>query len=94
FEEAARLRDEIRRLEAVELGLDAPGMSQAAATTTGPSGTGLPPADPVQHASDGQRRGDRHAANLPPTVGGRPGPGPRGGIGLAGPGRQPGRQPV
>ncbi len=35
FEEAARLRDEIRRLEAVELGLDAPGMSQAAATSAG-----------------------------------------------------------
>ena len=35
FEEAARLRDEIRRLEAVELGLDAPGMSPSAATSAG-----------------------------------------------------------
>ena len=28
FEEAARLRDEIRRLEATELGLDRPGISR------------------------------------------------------------------
>jgi excinuclease ABC subunit B len=35
FEEAARLRDEIRRLEAVELGLDRPGMSKAAVTAAG-----------------------------------------------------------
>ncbi|MED5395234.1 MAG: UvrB/UvrC motif-containing protein, partial [Pseudomonadota bacterium] len=28
FEEAARLRDEIRRLEATELGLDRPGVSR------------------------------------------------------------------
>ena len=30
FEEAARLRDELRRLEAKELGLDAPGMPPVA----------------------------------------------------------------
>ena len=30
FEEAARLRDELRRLEAKDLGLDAPGMAKAA----------------------------------------------------------------
>ena len=35
FEEAARLRDEIRRLEAVELGLDAPGVSRLAAAQAG-----------------------------------------------------------
>ena len=35
FEEAARLRDEIRRLEAVELGLDLPGASPAAAERAG-----------------------------------------------------------
>ncbi|MCK4939495.1 MAG: excinuclease ABC subunit UvrB, partial [Rhodospirillaceae bacterium] len=35
FEEAARLRDEIRRLEAHELGLDAPGASMAAAKKAG-----------------------------------------------------------
>jgi excinuclease ABC subunit B len=35
FEEAARLRDEIRRLEAAELGLDAPGMSPMAAMSAG-----------------------------------------------------------
>ena len=34
FEEAARLRDEIRRLEATELGLDAPGMPASAMRTT------------------------------------------------------------
>ncbi|MGB1181477.1 MAG: helicase-related protein, partial [Candidatus Puniceispirillaceae bacterium] len=34
FEEAARLRDEIRRLEASELGLDAPGMPASAMRTT------------------------------------------------------------
>ena len=31
FEEAARLRDEIRRMEAAELGLNAPGVPQAIA---------------------------------------------------------------
>jgi excinuclease ABC subunit B len=35
FEEAARLRDEIRRLEAAELGLDAPGVSPLAAGIAG-----------------------------------------------------------
>ena len=30
FEEAARLRDELRRLEAKDLGLDGPGMAKAA----------------------------------------------------------------
>ena len=35
FEEAARLRDEIRRLEAAELGLDAPGVSPLAAAISG-----------------------------------------------------------
>ncbi|MBF0248248.1 MAG: UvrB/UvrC motif-containing protein, partial [Alphaproteobacteria bacterium] len=35
FEEAARLRDEIRRLEAHELGLDRAGVSKSAATKAG-----------------------------------------------------------
>ena len=35
FEDAARLRDEIRRLEAVELGLGAPGVSPHAAAKAG-----------------------------------------------------------
>ena len=35
FEEAARMRDEIRRLEGVELGLDKPGMSPGAAAAAG-----------------------------------------------------------
>jgi excinuclease ABC subunit B len=35
FEEAARLRDEIRRLEGVELGLDRPGMAPDAASRAG-----------------------------------------------------------
>jgi excinuclease ABC subunit B len=35
FEEAARLRDEIRRLEAVELGLDRPGVAPDAASRAG-----------------------------------------------------------
>ena len=36
FEEAARLRDEIRRLEIFELGLDRPGMSAKAKEGRGP----------------------------------------------------------
>ncbi|MDP6603408.1 MAG: helicase-related protein, partial [Rhodospirillales bacterium] len=35
FEEAARLRDEIRRLEAMELGLDAPGVAPISAARAG-----------------------------------------------------------
>ena len=35
FEEAARFRDEIRRLEAVELGLAKPGVSKLAAAQAG-----------------------------------------------------------
>ena len=35
FEEAARLRDEIRRLEGIELGLGKPGISQSAAAAHG-----------------------------------------------------------
>ena len=35
FEEAARLRDEIRRLEAIELGLGRPGMAPSAVTAAG-----------------------------------------------------------
>ena len=35
FEEAARLRDEIRRLEGIELGLGKPGVSQSAAAAHG-----------------------------------------------------------
>ena len=38
FEEAARLRDEIRRLEGLELGLDKPGVSISAASTHGLGG--------------------------------------------------------
>ena len=34
FEEAARIRDEVRRLEAKELGLDRPGMAQKASGTS------------------------------------------------------------
>jgi excinuclease ABC subunit B len=45
FEEAARLRDEIRRLEASELGLDRAGVSPAAAASAGAFGKpGLGPA--------------------------------------------------
>ncbi len=35
FEEAARVRDEIRRLEAIELGLNKPGISKLAAAQAG-----------------------------------------------------------
>ena len=35
FEEAARMRDEIRRLEAIELGLGRPGMAPSAVTAAG-----------------------------------------------------------
>ena len=38
FEEAARMRDEIRRLEAHELGLDKPGVSQKARAAWEPEG--------------------------------------------------------
>ena len=38
FEEAARLRDEIRRLEGLELGLDKPGVSISAASAHGLEG--------------------------------------------------------
>jgi excinuclease ABC subunit B len=38
FEEAARLRDEIRRLEGIELGLDRPGVAQSAAAQHGLGG--------------------------------------------------------
>jgi excinuclease ABC subunit B len=40
FEEAARLRDEIRRLEAAELGLNAPGVSPLAAAISGAQSRG------------------------------------------------------
>ena len=38
FEEAARLRDELRRLEAMDLGLDRPGMSPKAVAAGKPAG--------------------------------------------------------
>ena len=54
FEEAARLRDEIRRMEAAELGLDAPGVPAAIAQRHGfPAGT---PGAPVKKR---RRRGHR-----------------------------------
>ncbi|HJO97996.1 MAG TPA: UvrB/UvrC motif-containing protein, partial [Rhodospirillales bacterium] len=40
FEEAARLRNEIRRLEAMELGLGEPGVAPLAATRAGLPGPG------------------------------------------------------
>ncbi|MGB2495476.1 MAG: helicase-related protein, partial [Candidatus Puniceispirillaceae bacterium] len=49
FEEAARLRDEIRRMEAAELGLNAPGVPQAIA----------------QRHADGGRDGGPSAARFP-----------------------------
>ena len=39
FEEAARLRDEIHRLEGLELGLDKPGVSISAASAHGLGGS-------------------------------------------------------
>ena len=42
FEEAARIRDEIRRLEAVELGLGKPGISKLAAAQAGLNKTKIP----------------------------------------------------
>ena len=54
FEEAARLRDEIRRMEAAELGLNAPGVPTAIAQRHGfPAGT---PGAPVKKR---HRRGHR-----------------------------------
>jgi excinuclease ABC subunit B len=52
FEEAARLRDEIRRLEAVELGLDLPGASPSAAARAGWS----PKAKAKRKKGHGRRR--------------------------------------
>ena len=43
FEEATRIRDEIRRLEAVELGLGKPGISKLAADQAGLNKTKIPP---------------------------------------------------
>jgi len=40
FEEAARLRDELRRLEAMDLGLDRPGMAPGAVAAMKPQGRG------------------------------------------------------
>jgi len=59
FETAARLRDEIRRLEAKELGLDAPGIPKRAAETwkptpMGPGGGGY---DPTKRKGGRRRSG-------------------------------------
>ena len=52
FEEAARLRDEIRQLEAAELGLAAPGVPSCIAQKRGfPAGT--PVASPKKRGSRG-----------------------------------------
>ncbi|MDP7601853.1 MAG: UvrB/UvrC motif-containing protein, partial [Rhodospirillales bacterium] len=42
FEEAARIRDEIRRLEAIELGLGKPGVSKLAAAQAGLNKSRMP----------------------------------------------------
>ncbi|MBM3582084.1 MAG: excinuclease ABC subunit UvrB, partial [Alphaproteobacteria bacterium] len=63
FEEAARLRDEIRRLEAFELGLDKPGVAPSAASEAGaragirPRDTGIRPGR--SKLAPGQHRGKR-----------------------------------
>jgi excinuclease ABC subunit B len=62
FEEAARLRDEIRRMEAAELGLNAPGVPQAIAQRHAEGGR------------DGGRDGGPSAARFPA---GTPGSSPR-----------------
>ena len=49
FEEAARMRDEIRRLEAVELGLAKPGVSKAAAEKAGLGQGRMPQKKMQQH---------------------------------------------
>ncbi|MGC6453265.1 MAG: UvrB/UvrC motif-containing protein, partial [Candidatus Puniceispirillaceae bacterium] len=69
FEEAARLRDEIRRMEAAELGLNAPGVPQAIADrfnagSGGGSGAG----------SGGGKKGGPSEARFPA---GTPGSSPR-----------------
>ncbi len=51
FEEAARIRDEIRRLEAVELGLGKPGMSKLAAAQAGLDKTRMPSKKIQGHSS-------------------------------------------
>jgi excinuclease ABC subunit B len=51
FEEAARIRDEIRRLEAVELGLGKPGMSKLAAAQAGLGKTRMPSKKIQSHSS-------------------------------------------
>jgi excinuclease ABC subunit B len=56
FEEAARLRDEIRRLEAFELGLDKPGVAPKAAEDAG-ARAGIRPGQ--SKLAPGQQRGKR-----------------------------------
>jgi excinuclease ABC subunit B len=65
FEDAARFRDEIRRLEAHELGLDKPGMAPRLAMVGGTGGSGEGPREKV--SADKQRR----APSPRPSPGGR-----------------------
>ena len=51
FEEAARLRDELRRLEAKDLGLDGPGMAKAAVVPRASAEIDAPVQPPSGHRS-------------------------------------------
>ena len=53
FEEAARIRDEIRRLEAVELGLGKPGVSKLAAAQAGLDKSRMPQKKMQQQSWEG-----------------------------------------
>jgi excinuclease ABC subunit B len=61
FEEAARLRDEIRRLEAQELGLDRPGVAPVAAAAAGLArrDRAQPATKPAARAAAGRQRRSR-----------------------------------
>ena len=56
FEDAARFRDEIRRLEAHELGLDKPGVAPRLATAASAYGSGSATREKASAAPETQRR--------------------------------------
>ena len=73
FEEAARLRDEIRRMEAAELGLNAPGVPQAIADRFN-AGTGVGSGRRVWRRVWRRQKGGSSEARFPA---GTPGSSPR-----------------
>jgi excinuclease ABC subunit B len=60
FEDAARFRDEIRRLEAHELGLDKPGIAPRIQAATTASPRRKPIATTEKQGEGGKRKAERH----------------------------------